>query len=114
MKIIPLKNTNEYKNSNECIATEYTFCDNDIDVATAIINGEYPKSGYCVNTKVKEIIYVVSGNGKLVKENEEISFSAGDAILIEKGEKYRWNANCKIVMCCSPAWTAAQHIIVEN
>ena len=59
------------------------------------------------------MIYVISGSGKIITESKTITFKQGDAILIEKGEKYRWNANCKVVMACSPAWTPEQHKIVE-
>ena len=112
MKKITLSQTTEFKNSDVCIATEYPFGDKQIDLSTAVINGKYPKSGYCVNLKVKEMIYVISGKGKLYKENETISFEAGDAILIEKGEKYYWDAHCKIAMSCTPAWYPKQHILV--
>ena len=61
MKIVRLENTEQFKNSNLCIATEYNFGDKDIDIATAEINGKYPAKGYCVNTEVKEMIFVISG-----------------------------------------------------
>ena len=63
MKKVALKQTQQYKNSDLCIATEYGFEDEDIDVATAEINGRYPQHGYCVNTGVKEMIYVMIGGG---------------------------------------------------
>ena len=43
MKIISLEQTQEYKNSELCIATEYNFKDKDIDISTAEINGKYPE-----------------------------------------------------------------------
>ena len=113
MKIIKFSETVEQKNSDKCIAKEYCHCDKDIDIATAEINGRYPDKGYCVNLKVKEMIYVISGSGQICKENETINFIAGDAILINAGEKYYWNAVCKVAMCCAPAWYAEQHILME-
>lgn len=68
MKKIALEQTQEYKNSELCIATEYDFKDKDIDISTAEINGKYPENGYCVNTKVKEMIYVVSVAEKLLQK----------------------------------------------
>ena len=52
------------------IALEQTqdFKDKDIDISTAEINGKYPENGYCVNTKVKEMIYVVSVAEKLLQK----------------------------------------------
>ena len=71
MKIIALEQTQEYKNSELCIATEYDFHDKDIDISTAEINGKYPESGYCVNTEIKEMIYVISGSGKIITEKKQ-------------------------------------------
>ena len=61
MKIVKLEETQQFKNSDLYIATEYDFGDKTIDIATAEINGRYPDTGYCVNTDVKEMIYVLSG-----------------------------------------------------
>ena len=59
------------------------------------------------------MIYIIEGHGEIHKENETITFKQGDAILIDKGEKYFWIANCKVAMSCSPAWTPHQHKIVQ-
>lgn len=113
MKKIALEQTEKFKNSELCIATEYEFKDKDIDLSTAEIKGRYPESGYCVNTKVKEMIFVISGGGRICTENETIIFKKGDSILIDKGEKYFWDAVCEVVMACTPAWTPEQHKVVE-
>lgn len=113
MKKISLEETTEFKNSDLCTATEYPFGDKDIDISTAVINGKYPENNYCVNTEVKEMIYVIEGSGEIHKEYEVVKFKAGDAILIDKGEKYFWIANCKVAMSCTPAWYPEQHIIVK-
>lgn len=68
MKIVKLEETETFKNSDLCIATEYDFGDKDIDIATAEINGKYPEHGYCVNTEVKEMIFVISGGGQSIKK----------------------------------------------
>ena len=113
MKKISLKQTKEFKNSDLCIVAEYGFDDKDIDISTAEINGRYPEKGFCVNQEVKEMIYVLEGSGEILKQNETIAFKKGDAILIDKGEKYFWNAHCKVVMSCSPAWFPEQHLLVD-
>ena len=64
MKKITLEQTETFNNSDLCIATEYDFKDKDIDISTALIKGRYPDEGYCVNTEVKEMIYVISGGGQ--------------------------------------------------
>lgn len=96
-----------------CKVLEYPHGDADIDISTARINGRYPKSGYCVNTAVKEMIYVVSGSGRICKENEIHDFAAGDTVLIYPREKYYWDADCSVVMACNPAWSEEQHKFVQ-
>ncbi len=60
------------------------------------------------------MIYVLSGGGReLHFVNRVVEFKAGDAILIDKGEKYFWVAHCTVVMACSPAWRPEQHKIVK-
>ena len=63
MRKIASEQTQEYKNSDLCIAKEYDFKDKDIDISTAKISGRYPENGYCVNTEVKEMIFVLAGGG---------------------------------------------------
>ena len=113
MKKVSLEETSSFHNSDLCIATEYPFGDKDIDIATAIIKGRYPDKGFCVNKDVKEMVFVIEGSGEIHKENKVIKFKTGDAILIEKNEKYFWVANCKVAMPCSPAWYPEQHILVD-
>ncbi|MCI8546905.1 MAG: cupin domain-containing protein [Clostridia bacterium] len=52
------------------------------------------------------MIYVIEGNGTLTKKDETIHF--------EKGEIYFWDANCRIVMPCTPAWYPKQHKLIEE
>ncbi len=114
MKIVKLKDANEFSNSDNCKGLEYPLNDSDINFATSQITGRYPEKGYCVNEKCKELIYVIDGKGTLNKKDEIISFEKGDVMLIEKGELYYWNANCKIVMPCTPAWYPEQHKMIED
>ena len=61
MRKIASEQTQEYKNSDLRIAKEYDFKDKDIDISTAKISGRYPENGYCVNTEVKEMIFILAG-----------------------------------------------------
>ena len=114
MKIVRLDDAEKYQNSDSCTVYEYELNDPDINCATGTIEGRYPDKGYCVNEECKELIYVLEGFGTLNKEGEKINFKAGDVILINKGEPYYWEASCKIIMPCTPAWYPAQHRIVED
>ncbi len=114
MKIVKLKDSERFNNSDTCEVVEYPLGDPDINCATAVITGRYPEKGYCVNEKCKEMIYVIEGKGSLNKKDETINFEKGDVILIEKGEIYFWDANCRIVMPCTPAWYPEQHKLIEE
>lgn len=113
MKIIKLEQAEEAANSEKCKVLKYSFKDKDIDCATAIITGRYPDTGYFMNKECKELIYYIEGNGTLNKENEIIEFKKGDAILIDKKEKYYWDAHCTIIIPYPPAWYKEQHKLVE-
>ncbi len=114
MKVCKKENSVLYKNSNECHNMEYPLGDTDINVSVATVNGKYPESGYCVNLEVKELLYIMEGTGKLIKKDEVVEFKAGDVILVEKGEAYRWDANCKVLISCTPAWHEEQHKLIDE
>ncbi len=43
MKLVKLEQAYEFSNSDTCKGLEYPLYDKEINVATAIINGRYPK-----------------------------------------------------------------------
>lgn len=114
MKLVKLDEAERFVNGSNCEVLEYPLEDKDINCATARITGRYPNTGYCVNEKCKELIYVIEGAGTLNKKDEIINFQKGDVILIDKGEIYFWDANCSIVMPCTPAWYPEQHKMIEE
>ena len=109
MKIIKQKNAQQFTNGNNCQVLEYPFNDQDINIASAIITGRYPDKGYAVNTKCKEIIYVIKGKGTIYKKDSTITFKKGDVIMISPHEEYFFDANCTILMPCTPAWYKEQY-----
>ena len=114
MRYIIESEAEKSSNSDVCKTIEYSFGDSDIDLGVATITGRYPEKGYCVNTICKELIYVIEGEGKLYFDNKEISFSEGDAILINSNEKYYWDTKyAKVSMSCTPAWSMEQHKIID-
>lgn len=112
MKLVKVENAVSFANSENCKGLEYPLKDKDINCSTAIINGRYPETGYCVNEECKELIYVLEGEGTLNKKDETISFKKDDVILIDKGEIYYWDGNFKIVMPCTPAWYPEQYKMI--
>lgn len=113
MKVCKKEESVLYKNSEVCHNMEYPLGDSDINVSVATVNGKYPVSGYCINLEVKELLYIMEGTGTLIKKDETIEFKAGDVISAEKGEAYRWNANCKVLISCAPACYPEQHKLID-
>ena len=113
MKIIKNQQAQEFKNSGKCIMYEYDLEDKDMDCGKAIINGRYPDKGYCLNTECKELIYIEDGKGILQIEDKKIKFTKGDSILIEKEEKFYWDANCTAIIVCNPPFNKEQYKMIE-
>ena len=113
MKIIHKEQTKKFKNSENCIAIEYSLGDKDINGAILELTGRYPNKGRVVNLKCKELAYIIKGSGRVVVENEEINLKKGDLILIEPGEKYFWDGGLTMFVPCTPAWYSEQHREVE-
>ncbi len=109
MKKVSFKEAKEFINGDKCHTYEYGFNNKELGIAKSIISGRYPECGYCVNEECLELIYVLSGNGALVKENEKIEFSMGDALMIDRGEKFYWDGECEVLAMCAPAWFSSQH-----
>ncbi len=110
MKIVTKENAEVIRNSDTSHLLEYSIAlaDKDIDFCINIITGRYPETGFCTNKECKELAYILEGSGSFNKKNEIINFKTGDVLLIDKGEVYFWNGNCKIIMICTPAWFKEQ------
>jgi len=94
---------------------EYNLGDPDIDAAIPTVNGDYPREGFVVNEEAKELLYIISGSGKLITKDQTVELNEGDQVLIEKGELFSYK-NCKdliLVAACTPAWTPEQHKEVQ-
>jgi len=109
MKIIHKDQAKPHKNSEGCIAIEYPLGDKDINGAVIKLNGREPDKDRVVNLKCKELVYIISGSGKVVVEGKEIKFKQGDLILIEPGEKFYWQGKATMFIPCSPAWYPEQY-----
>ena len=98
---------------SDCSVVEYPLNDDMLDIAIATISGRYPDKGRVVNRECKELAYVQHGEGKIVINGKEVSLVAGDTIIIEVGEPYYWEGNIQLLLSCRPAWTTAQHQLVD-
>ncbi|MBQ6492630.1 MAG: DUF861 domain-containing protein [Erysipelotrichaceae bacterium] len=114
MKIIRKNEAVIGANSDKCKTYDYPFSNFEIGFALSEISGRYPAEGFVMNQECTEIVYILEGQGKLVLSNETVEFKEGDSIIINKGEKYFWDAQyCKMSMSCSPKWSPEQHKTCE-
>ena len=112
-RIIKKENRIIFENSPKCIAYEYPMEDKDINVAIIEIDGRYPDKGHVLNEKVKELVLVTKGRGKIVIENTKLDLNEGDVALIQPKEKYFFEGKLKMIVTCSPAWYSEQHKIIK-
>lgn len=92
---------------------EYPMQEKSISGAVAEIHGRYPGLGFAVNEVCKELVYILSGNGMLATEKQEVRFSEGDSLFIEHGEKFYWLGNFRMYMATTPKFNPKQHKIVK-
>lgn len=94
---------------------DYNTEDQDINFVVIKLNGRIPKTGYQVNTNCKALYYILKGSGVLYnkKNVQEIKFSQGDVIVIDKEECYAFEGDFEAAVSNTPAWTIEQHKYVN-
>ena len=92
---------------------EYDTEDGFVSGGTAIIKGRYPEVGYVTNEVLKELVYVLSGSGKLIMLNETVEFSEGDVLFIDHKEVFAWEGDMVLFMATTPKFDPAQHKEVD-
>lgn len=115
MKRFPKDNAQPFATSDKVSVSEYGLANPKFSAATASITGRHPLTGWMINKVSDELVYVVSGSGKLLSPDNELMLQPGDVALIEAGEKYAWEGNNLFAFTpCIPAWTPGQHELVEQ
>ncbi len=109
MKIIKSHSGEKKNNSSKCSIVEYSI-NSELDMAIAEISGREPINGFAMNSKSKEIAYVISGKGEVHFKNRSDAIEPGDVIIIEKNEPFYWDGNLKLLLVCTPAWSVDQYM----
>lgn len=94
---------------------DYKTEDQDINFAVIQLNGRSPNTGYQVNTACKALYYILKGSGILYNKRgtQEIKFSKGDIIVIDREECYAFEGDFEAAVSNTPAWTVEQHKYVN-
>ncbi|HCM37975.1 MAG: hypothetical protein UV61_C0006G0103 [Candidatus Gottesmanbacteria bacterium GW2011_GWB1_43_11] len=104
--------TNKLSPSASTTIREYLMPENSVSGAVAEIRGKYPEIGFAVNQICKELVYIISGAGKLVTKKKTVVFSRGDSLFIAKGEAFYWEGNFTMYMVTVPKFDPKQHIVL--
>jgi mannose-6-phosphate isomerase-like protein (cupin superfamily) len=109
-----LKKADSVKYINGAVtAYEYPIEDNDINCALVKLNGRYPSNGWINNKKCKELVYVISGSGKLTTETKKVLLNEGDMLIINPLEKYYFEGELTLLTPCTPPWSLEQTEIIK-
>jgi mannose-6-phosphate isomerase-like protein (cupin superfamily) len=101
--------------SRECTVWEYQLGSSKVNGSVAEVNGRYPTKGWAVNEECDELVYVISGSGKILMPDKETDIQPGDTAIIEAGEKFAWQGDeLAIFIPCMPAWRPEQHKVIDE
>lgn len=110
MKICRFDNITAFHEDQNSRIMEYSSLkDKDMDLSIVEMHGSSPETGYVLNQVVKELIYVLKGEGQIVQPEKTTKFKKGDALIIEMNEMYRLEGNFSAMLICVPAFTSDQH-----
>ncbi|MBU2103868.1 hypothetical protein KKD81_00650 [Patescibacteria group bacterium] len=109
MEIIRQEQAEKFNDGTSFIAHEYRMLDKDINTARIEIQGRYPKTGSMRNTLVKEVVYVESGCGEVIINEDAQKVKKGDVIFYDANETVVWNGVFSLITTCTPAWSKDQH-----
>ena len=109
MKIVKDSEKSTHQAGEFAVVCEYETDDPALGGATALIRGRYPPQGYVVNTKVKQLVYVLSGSGEIITGDKKHEISAGDIIFIDSNEKFAWNGHLSLFLANTPRFDPAQY-----
>jgi len=109
MEIVREKQKRTLKPLPQLMLHEYDMHDPALGGGIAELKGRYPDKGFVTNTGTKELVYILSGQGKILTPKNETALSAGDMVLIDKNEIYAWDGTMSLYMANAPKFDPAQH-----
>ena len=114
MEVATLDEAIYFENSDQCTGHSYQFKNKEMDLAHIKVTGRYPSKGFAFNKECKEMVYVLSGRGKVFSGGKEAEIKATDLIYIPENEKYYWEGELDILITCNPPFHPDQHECEEG
>lgn len=104
-----------FQNSDTCKGISFAVSDAPLDIATIIISGRYPETGWAMNDECHEMVVISRGHGRLLlRDGLETVLAAGDAVTVEPKQWFAWDGDMDIVMACQPAFNSGQYNVEEE
>lgn len=114
-KIIESSKAFSKKNGGTCEVLEYLFCQPNLGLARAKINGRYPaeQNTRVINKTCDLIYFVIKGTGIIHTPEGDFTINVDDAVYLSRQEWY-WveGKNLEVIVVSAPAWTADQYVEV--
>jgi mannose-6-phosphate isomerase class I len=104
----------EFSNGPTCSGVSFAVADASLDIARIKINGRYPETGWAINHASHEMVYVLEGQGELIKEDYTTELAAGDAIHVPPETNFAWNGHMTIIMSCNPPFEPNQYEVKKG
>jgi mannose-6-phosphate isomerase-like protein (cupin superfamily) len=114
MQFVSKADRSRHQSSRGGAAYEYPLGDPQLDAAFFELDGRYPDEGRVTNEVSHELIYVITGQGRLVAGDREVALGAGDMALLLPGERYFVEGRMELLIPCHPAWNPEQHKRVDG
>ncbi len=88
---------------------DYATKDSSLSGAVAEIRGRYPANGFVVNRKIKELAYVLEGEGYLLFPDDHRPLAQGDLVLFQANELFAWAGQMDLLIVTAPRFDPAQY-----
>lgn len=83
-------------------------------IAVVSMDGIYPESGYSINERCTETMYITKGEMVVTVDGTEHALGEGDVLMILPWQKYSCRGQADSVDIITPAWDGDQNHLVVN
>ena len=83
-------------------------------IAHVSMKGAYPDSGYSINDRCTETLFMLSGSFAVRVDEKVYHLEKGDELIILPGSKYRIEGEGEALDLITPSWDKAQNKLVAD
>lgn len=86
----------------------------DQSIARVALDGRYPETGFSINDKNTETLYVLEGKYTMQYGEDILTLEPGDIFYIMPGTKYSLEGKGESLVFITPVWDSEQNHIIEQ